>query len=62
MTEFTPALIGGSLIGWGLSGLCPGPAIASLAMANRQILIMLAAMAVGMMAARFLAQANSTHR
>lgn len=47
-----PLLIGASLfgIGWGLSGLCPGPAIASLALhpasVSPFILAMLAGMAV----------------
>ncbi len=35
-------------IGWGLVGLCPGPAIAGLAIGGTQILIFLAAMAAGM--------------
>jgi len=43
-------LIVGSLlfgIGWGLSGLCPGPAIANIAFTLPEILIFLAAMAIG---------------
>jgi uncharacterized membrane protein YedE/YeeE len=49
-------------IGWGLSGLCPGPAISSLAMANPRVLIMLVAMIIGMTFARYLARTNSTHQ
>lgn len=43
-------LIGGSVlfgIGWGLAGLCPGPAIADLALDGR-VLTFVAAMAAGM--------------
>ncbi|ODT12592.1 MAG: hypothetical protein ABS35_39825 [Kaistia sp. SCN 65-12] len=43
-------LVIGSLlfgIGWGLSGLCPGPAIANIAFTLPEILIFVAAMAVG---------------
>ncbi|PKU25032.1 hypothetical protein CWS72_08890 [Telmatospirillum siberiense] len=43
-------LIGGSIIfgiGWGLAGLCPGPAIADLALDGR-VLPFVVAMAVGM--------------
>ena len=35
-------------VGWGLVGLCPGPAIAGLAIGGTQILIFLGAMAAGM--------------
>lgn len=44
-------LIGGSAlfgIGWGLVGLCPGPAIAALSFGGPQLLIFFAAMAAGM--------------
>ena len=46
-------LIGGAAffgIGWGLVGLCPGPAIASLAYLNVDIFYFGAAMALGMFA------------
>jgi uncharacterized membrane protein YedE/YeeE len=48
-------LIGGAALfglGWGLSGLCPGPAIASLTTLSVTPLIFLAAMAAGMMTVR----------
>lgn len=48
--SITPALIGGSVlfgIGWGLAGLCPGPAIALLAIHPLQAAGFLAAMATG---------------
>jgi len=43
-------LVGGSVlfgIGWGLAGLCPGPAIASLATNPGMVIEFVAAMAVG---------------
>ena len=49
-------LISGSAlfgIGWGLSGFCPGPAIASLAFGHKESIIMLIAMAIGAYIARF---------
>jgi hypothetical protein len=39
-------------VGWGLVGLCPGPAIASLAYAMGESVWFLAAMAVGMLVTR----------
>lgn len=43
-------LIGSALfgIGWGIAGLCPGPAIASLALSPRAVLPFVAAMLAGM--------------
>ncbi|MCF7699824.1 DUF6691 family protein [Loktanella sp. M215] len=46
-------LIGGSVlfgIGWGLAGLCPGPALASLFWAGTSGLVFAAAMILGMIA------------
>ncbi|MGR5067406.1 MULTISPECIES: YeeE/YedE family protein [Vibrio] len=40
-------------IGWGLVGICPGPAVASLAMGNIGIVIFVAAMLIGSMCATF---------
>ena len=54
-------LIGGAAlfgIGWGLSGYCPGPAIASIAGLTAPLLAMLAAMVAGW----FLARAISARR
>ncbi len=49
-------LLGGSAlfgIGWGLAGLCPGPALASLATRPLQAAIFVAAMIAGMAVFRF---------
>ena len=35
-------------LGWGLSGYCPGPAVASLSSGNAGVLVFAAAMAAGM--------------
>jgi uncharacterized protein len=40
-------------IGWGLVGLCPGPAIANLATLSSRILAFVIAMAIGMLALDF---------
>ncbi|WP_017429357.1 DUF6691 family protein [Vreelandella jeotgali] len=53
--ELDARLLGGSAlfgIGWGLSGYCPGPAIASLAAPSAPLIAMLAAMIVGWQLAR----------
>lgn len=44
-------LIGGSLlfgIGWGIAGICPGPAVALLLTGHWQVLLFVAAMLAGM--------------
>ena len=47
-----PLITGAALfgIGWGLVGLCPGPAIADLATASPGVIVFVIAMAVGMAA------------
>lgn len=40
-------------VGWGLAGLCPGPAIAGLASFNPQILLFFGSMLGGMLAYQF---------
>jgi uncharacterized membrane protein YedE/YeeE len=50
-------LVGGAAlfgVGWGLAGYCPGPALASLAGAQPGTIVFVAAMLVGMVAARLL--------
>ncbi|CAI8857773.1 Protein II and X protein [Pseudomonas jessenii] len=49
--ELDARLIGGSLlfgIGWGIAGICPGPAVALLLTWHWQVLIFFSAMLVGM--------------
>lgn len=47
-----PLVIGSALfgIGWGLAGLCPGPALENLAALSPQVIVFVVAMAVGMVA------------
>ncbi|GJE75425.1 DUF6691 family protein [Methylorubrum suomiense] len=50
-------LIGGAAlfgVGWGLSGLCPGPAVAALSTGALPILVFVPAMLVGMAAFRLI--------
>ena len=49
-------LIGASLfgVGWGLVGLCPGPAVSSIALFNPITLIFLLAMLVGTLTNKFI--------
>jgi uncharacterized membrane protein YedE/YeeE len=52
-----PQLLAGAAIfgiGWGLIGLCPGPAIAGLALGYWQAWLFVAAMLAGMLAHRFI--------
>ena len=54
-------LVAGSMIfgvGWGLSGFCPGPAIASLGAGEWKAAFFLAAMAIGMVIAGFVTQSS----
>jgi uncharacterized protein len=46
-------------VGWGLSGLCPGPAVVSLASAQRGAFVFVAAMLLGMIAHRAAARLAS---
>ncbi len=55
-----PRLIGGAVLfgtGWGLTGFCPGPAVASLVFGYWQSALFVAAMAAGMLLTRLI-----THR
>lgn len=50
--ELDPRLIGGSLlfgVGWGIAGICPGPAVAILLTGHWQIFVFMSAMLVGML-------------
>jgi uncharacterized membrane protein YedE/YeeE len=55
-----PLLLGAAVfgIGWGLIGLCPGPAVASLLLGSSGVLVFVPAMLVGLMAARMLARST----
>lgn len=56
-SDLDPQLLAGSAlfgIGWGVAGLCPGPAIASLALSPAAVLPFVAAMLAGMAAHSFL--------
>lgn len=60
-----PRLMAGAAIfgiGWGIAGLCPGPAIADLAVAPVPALTFLAAMLVGMTLYRLLPQPRTSSR
>ncbi len=55
-------LIGGAALfglGWGISGVCPGPAIAGLVFGNSLSFIFVIAMAAGILAARFATNARN---
>ncbi|OSQ40284.1 DUF6691 family protein [Thalassospira mesophila] len=53
-----PLVIGGLLfgVGWGIAGLCPGPAIAALSQPRTSILLFVAAMLAGMALHRLFAR------
>ena len=58
-------LIGGAVlfgIGWGIAGLCPGPAVASLALSPRDVLPFVAAMLAGMGLQKLLLEPKSLRR
>lgn len=55
-TDLDWRLVGGAAlfgIGWGVAGICPGPAVATLAFAPAAILPFIAAMIAGMAVARW---------
>jgi len=57
----TPSLVAGAAIfgvGWGLSGLCPGPAIVLLSTAQWKAFLFFAAVVAGIWAAAFLSAAR----
>ena len=61
-TGITTSLIGGSAlfgIGWGIAGLCPGPAIADLAIAPLPAALFVIAMLGGMILHRLLPAASA---
>lgn len=57
--DLNPRLIGGAAlfgIGWGLVGLCPGPALVALTFGPWQVFIFVAAMVAGMVLFRLVAE------
>jgi len=51
LTRVDARLVGGAVLfglGWGLSGVCPGPAVVAVASAQPEVLVFVAAMAGGM--------------
>ena len=52
----SPMIIGSALfgIGWGLSGFCPGPSIASLVTGYQEVLVFVAFMLVGLLLGGFI--------
>lgn len=46
-------------IGWGLSGFCPGPAIANLAALHTESLVFIPTMLIGMIASRMIFKTDS---
>jgi uncharacterized protein len=54
-----PAIFG---VGWGLAGFCPGPALTALGFGSAAAVIFVAAMIVGMLLARWLADRPSLSR
>jgi uncharacterized membrane protein YedE/YeeE len=65
-SDIDARLVGGSAlfgIGWGLGGICPGPAITAIAMAGTQIAglaIFVAAMIAGILLSRVLTPSKAT--
>lgn len=55
-----PLVIGAAVfgIGWGMTGYCPGPAFASLAIGNQEAFVMVASIYVGFWAAGLLNRSN----
>ena len=51
----TKLIVGSSLfgVGWGLVGLCPGPAIASLVFLNTYSIVFVASMLIGIFVSKF---------
>jgi uncharacterized membrane protein YedE/YeeE len=61
-TDLAPRLVIGAVIfgvGWGLVGLCPGPAVANLVSGRREVFVFVAAMLAGMVLFRTLERRNT---
>ena len=60
LKQLDPKLVGGAAlfgVGWGLVGLCPGPALANLFRGSSQLALFVAAMLAGMLLYRGIARA-----
>jgi uncharacterized protein len=58
-------LVGGAVlfgVGWGLAGLCPGPALTAIASGEPRVLLFVAAMVAGIAAHRLLERVAATQR
>ena len=58
-------LVGGSAlfgVGWGIAGFCPGAALPSIGTGNADVLVFVAAMVAGLLAARTLIKFTNTRR
>lgn len=56
LRDIDPKLIGGAAlfgVGWGLVGLCPGPALANLCRGSAEVLLFVGAMIAGVVLYRF---------
>ena len=61
-TDFDTRLIGGSVLfgaGWGLGGLCPGPALTALPFFNTGVFVFVAAMLAGFVLAKLIGRSTS---
>ena len=59
-----PLILGSALfgLGWGLAGLCPGPAIADLAIAPQDVILFVAAMLVGSWLGGLISMPSQRHK
>ena len=61
--DITPSLVIGAAIfgvGWGLGGYCPGPAVTSSVLGDARVLVILTAMAAGMLGTRVVLSRRSS--
>jgi hypothetical protein len=57
-----PLVLGAALfgMGWGIAGYCPGPAVASMAVPNWDVLVFLLAMLLGIFIQKLMASKRAT--
>jgi uncharacterized membrane protein YedE/YeeE len=58
----TPLILGATVfgVGWGLAGLCPGPALTALLSGQRKAFLFIGAMLVGMVVYKFMSRGHSS--